>query len=67
MSTNEQARALMMRHYQMIKNRHQSMMQRAGAEIGMPGDITKYWQPIQGKVDQPNARMTYDRSNATMS
>jgi predicted solute-binding protein len=67
MSANEQARALMMRHYHQIKNRQQSMLQRAGSEIGMPGEVSnKYWHTIQGKIS-PDARMTCDRSNATMS
>jgi hypothetical protein len=66
MSTQEQARALMMRHYQLIKNRQQSMLERVGEELGIPGEVSSYWNPIQGKID-PTARMTYDRSNATMS
>jgi hypothetical protein len=36
MSTQEQARALMMRHQQVIKNRQQSMLGRAAVEVGMP-------------------------------
>jgi hypothetical protein len=66
MNTQEQARALMMRHYQLIKNRQQSMLERAGEEVGLPGELSHYWNPTQGKIDF-NARMTYDRSNATMS
>ncbi|WP_017318176.1 hypothetical protein [Mastigocladopsis repens] len=66
MSTQEKARALMMRHYQVIKNRQQSMLERTGEEIGLPGEVSNYWNPIQGKID-PTARITYDRSNATMS
>ncbi|WP_414585555.1 hypothetical protein [Scytonema sp. PCC 10023] len=66
MSTQEKARALMMRHYQIIKNRQQSMLERTGEEIGLPGEVSHYWNPTQGKID-PTARMTYDRSNAAMS
>ncbi len=67
MSTQEKARALMMRHYQMVKNRQQSMLERVGEELGLPaGKASHYWNPIQGKID-PTVRMTYDRSNATMS
>ncbi|BAY49630.1 hypothetical protein SAMD00079811_72590 [Scytonema sp. HK-05] len=66
MSTQEKARALMMRHYQIIKNRQQSMLERTGEEIGLPGEVSTYWNPTQGKID-PTARMTYDRSNAAMS
>ncbi len=66
MSTQEKARALMMRHYQLIKNRQQSMLGRAGEELGLPGEVSNYWNPVQGKID-PTVRITYDRSNAAMS
>ncbi|MEA5509549.1 hypothetical protein VB715_07215 [Crocosphaera sp. UHCC 0190] len=65
MSTQQQARALMMRHHQMIKNRQQSMLERAASEIGV--DVEKdYWTTIQGKP-QSSFRTSYDRSGATMS
>lgn len=35
MSTQEQARALMMRHHHLVKNRQQSMLNRAAAEVGL--------------------------------
>lgn len=35
MSTQQQARALMMRHQHAIKNRQQSLLSRAAAEIGL--------------------------------
>lgn len=35
MKTQEQARALMKRQQQALKNRQQSMLERAGAEIGL--------------------------------
>jgi len=66
MSTQEKARVLMMRHYQLVKNRQQSMLGRTGEELGLAGEIAHYWNPIQGKID-PIARITYDLSNATMS
>ena len=65
MSTQQQARALMMRHHQMVKNRQQSMLGRAGAEIGV--DVEKdYWTTIQGKPCS-GFRSSYDRSHAAMS
>lgn len=64
MSTQEQARALMMRHHHIIKNRQQSMLNRAAAEVGLEG--ADYWNQIQGKV-HPSFRASYDRSGATMS
>ncbi|MEA5570932.1 hypothetical protein [Calothrix sp. UHCC 0171] len=66
MSTQEKARALMQSHYQSVKNRQQSMLERAGQEIGLPGDVSEYWNPVQGKID-PSKRMICDRSNASMS
>jgi hypothetical protein len=65
MSTQQQARALMMRHHQMIKNRQQSMLERAAEEIGVEVDAT-YWSNIQGKPHS-SFRTSYDRSNASLS
>lgn len=66
MSTQEQARALMMRHHHMIKNRQQSMLGRAAVEVGLEVDSVEYWNHIQGKV-HPSFRASYDRSNASLS
>ncbi|MCL1464310.1 hypothetical protein [Argonema galeatum] len=38
MSANEQARALMLRHHHLVKNRQQAMLGRAAAEVGLPID-----------------------------
>ncbi|VXD14205.1 conserved hypothetical protein [Planktothrix paucivesiculata PCC 9631] len=39
MDTQNQARALMMRHHQVIKNRQQSLLNRIADEVGIePGD-----------------------------
>lgn len=61
MFTNEQARALMMRHHHIVKNRQQSMLERAAKEVGLD-DISDN----SGKVD-PSLREIYDRSNASIS
>jgi hypothetical protein len=66
MSTQQQARALMMRHHQTIKNRQQSMLNRTAAEIGMEPDSSDYWSNIQGQA-HPTFRNTYDRSGASLS
>ncbi|PAX57159.1 hypothetical protein [Brunnivagina elsteri] len=60
MSTQEKARALMQRHHHLAKNRQQSMLERAGEEIGFSGEVSEYWNPVQGKID-PNKRMACDR------
>jgi hypothetical protein len=62
MSTRERARALMIRHHQSVKNRHQSMLTRAAAEVGL--DNVDYWNHIQGK---PLSGEDYDRSGASLS
>jgi hypothetical protein len=66
MSTQEQARALMMRHHHLIKNRQQSMLGRAAAEVGLGIDSVDGWNHTQGKVE-PSFRASYDRSNASLS
>jgi hypothetical protein len=66
MSTQEQARALMMRHHHVIKNRQQSMLGRTAVEVGMDIDNVEYWTHIQGKP-QSSFRSSYDRSNASPS
>ncbi|GAB4381095.1 MAG: hypothetical protein Kow00121_38770 [Elainellaceae cyanobacterium] len=62
MSTRDQARALMIRHHQMVKNRHQAMLTRAAAEVGL--ENVDYWNHIQGK---PLQSENYDRSSASLS
>lgn len=66
MSTQDQARALMMRHHHLIKNRQQSMLGRAAAEVGLPAEAVEHWDHIQGKPSA-SAAMTYDRSSASFS
>ncbi len=66
MSTQEQARALMMRHHHYIKNRQQSMLGRTAAEVGLDINSTDYWTHVQGKLE-PTFRANYDRSNASLS
>lgn len=65
MSVNDQARALMMRHHQVVKNRQQSMLSRSNVEIGMSGDV-EYWSNIQGKLSSDASR-SYGRSGSSLS
>lgn len=63
MDTQNQARALMMRHHQAIKNRQQSLLNRVADEVGIePGD---YRTTIQGKPT--DSVSSYDRSGSSMS
>ncbi|MEM1172609.1 MAG: hypothetical protein AAGJ08_26920 [Cyanobacteria bacterium P01_H01_bin.35] len=64
MDVENQARALMMRHHNLIKNRQQSMLNRMATEVGVEAD--NYWGSIQGKP-HPSFFTTYDRSHAAMS
>ncbi len=66
MDTQQQARALMMRHHQMVKNRQQSLLNRVASEIGLDTNGLDYCNGTQGK---PNSsyRVTYDRSHASLS
>ena len=45
MSTEQQARALMMRHHHAVKNRQQSMLGRSASEIGI--DNERYLHYLQ--------------------
>ncbi|MBD2446531.1 hypothetical protein H6G76_05020 [Nostoc sp. FACHB-152] len=66
MSIQEKSRAIMMRQYQQVKNRQQSMLMRSAQELGLPEEVSHYWNPIQGKIDQ-TTRTIYGSSNAAMS
>ncbi|WP_414530173.1 hypothetical protein [Nodularia chucula] len=66
MSIQDRTRALTMRQYQQVKNRQQSMLMRAAQELGLPTELSKYWSPIQGKID-PTIRLIYETSHASMS
>jgi hypothetical protein len=66
MSVQQQARALMSRHYQLIRNREQSMLLRTVAEIGVDVDVTRYHSHVQG-VTPNNFGQNYERSHTTMS
>ena len=64
MSTQEQARALMLRHQHMIRNREQCLLTRAAADVGMPAEVALR------NIDQGKAhlmRSGYDRSNVALS
>lgn len=64
MGTQDQARSLMMRHHQMVKNRQQAMLNRVADEVGI--EVGDYHSTIQGKPSE-NFRSSYDRSHASMS
>ena len=64
MSTQDQARALMLRHQSMIKNREQCMLSRAAHEVGMPAEAVL--RTVDHGKAHPN-RSNYDRSNVGLS
>ena len=59
MSTQEQARALMMRHHHIVKNRQQSMLNRTAAEVGLDG--------MENSVDDRNNRNNSDRPGTALN
>ncbi len=61
MSVQQQARSLMSRHHQLIRNRSQSMLLRTVAEISVEADVTRYHSHIQGMTPN-NLAQNYDRS-----
>lgn len=66
MSVENQARALMMRHHHLVKNRQQSMLARSGAEVGLTAEELGQGLHIQGKPSFA-AQQSYDRSRSTFS
>lgn len=66
MSAKEQARALMMRHHHLIKQRQQSLLTRAAAQVGIPAEIVGEGTHIQGKSSF-NAQIAYGRSPSALS
>jgi hypothetical protein len=63
MNTQDQARALMIRHKQMIRNRENCVLTRAAAEIGMPSEQIHDVNAGKSHPDRP----TYDRSSVGLS
>lgn len=59
MSTQEQARALMMRHHHIVKNRQQSMLNRTAAEVGLDG--------MENSIDDRNSRNNSDRPGTALN
>lgn len=65
MSPQEQARALMIRHQQMNKNREQCALSRAAAEVGMPAEAAELWSHVHNRSHA--ASNAYNPSNVGMS
>jgi hypothetical protein len=65
MSTQDQTRAIMVRHRHLIKNREMSMLSRAAANLGMPGEVVSTAIDLNNR-SHPNFR-EYDRSNVGLS
>jgi hypothetical protein len=65
MSVQDQARALMVRHRHMIRNREQTMLTRKEVELGMPAESAHIVSGAKGGVDP--SFDSYDRSNVGLS
>jgi hypothetical protein len=66
MNTSQQARALMIRHHKMIKNRQQSLLERTAEEIGMDVTGTEYNNNLKG-TPCLSFTTSYDRSHSSLS
>lgn len=66
MNVQKTARELMVRQYQQIKNRQQSMLMRAAQQFGLSEELSHYWNPTQGGIDY-TMRTIYQPSTASMS
>ncbi|EKQ70222.1 hypothetical protein OsccyDRAFT_0497 [Leptolyngbyaceae cyanobacterium JSC-12] len=64
MDTQAQARALMIRHQHLIKNREQCLLSRAANDVGMPAEAVA--RSIDHGKTHPY-RPAYDRSNVGLS
>ncbi|MEB3292489.1 MAG: hypothetical protein VKJ24_04960 [Synechococcales bacterium] len=56
MSIETQARALMVRHQNMVQRRQQAMLSRAAENVGLTGESVNTWIHNQGK-SRPSAEM----------
>ncbi len=65
MSTQDEARAIMVRHRQLVRNRELSMLSRAAANIGMPGEVVNAAADVSNRT-HPSFR-EYDRSHVGLS
>ena len=66
MSVQSQMRFRMAQQRQMMRHRQQSVLNRAGIDVGLPADEIGVGQRIQGKASF-NVQQAYGRSQATMS
>jgi len=63
MNTQDQARALMVRHQQMIRNRENCVLSRAAEAAGMPSEMV---QDVNAGKTRPE-RSVYGRSSVGLS
>ncbi len=61
-----QARLLNLSHNRAVRNRHYTMLARTAGEQGFVGNLTSYWQQVQGEMDTALGA-DYDRSHAALS
>jgi hypothetical protein len=60
------ARELMMAAHTGVKNREQSLLARATADMGLGEAASHYWSHIQGKIN-PSLHASYDRNRVAFS
>jgi len=65
-SVQDKARLLSIKQHREIRNRQQTMLQRAAASLGFDVNVADYWHHVQGKIPTA-AWQICDRSSAAMS
>jgi hypothetical protein len=65
-TVEDKARLLTLGHNRAIKNRHHVMLARTASEQGFAGNLTNYWNHVQGEIDAA-LWADYDRSHASLS
>lgn len=61
-----QARLLNLSHNRAVRHRHSTMLARTAGEQGFVGNLSNYWNQVQGEMDTALGA-DYDRSHAALS
>jgi hypothetical protein len=65
-TVENRARLLTLGHNRAVRNRHYVMLARTASEQGFAGNLTNYWNQVQGEIDTALGA-DYDRSHAALS
>lgn len=65
-TVENRARLLTLSHNRAVRHRHYAMLARTAGEQGFAGNLTNYWNQVQGEIDTALSA-DYDRSHAALS